>query len=422
MKKKLLFIAFPLVATLASCSYGGISKVSLEDFNEFYASGDLANQKSYDFKLGDDISYAASIPTDEGKTTTSMSLASSSYETWVSKQTGNSLSFHEDTSKFDEDNELLETVVLNGGLSLVSKKVYEEDEETQTSVLLGRLDTYTFNDASTFKSADSEEVKSLQMSYGRFYGVDEETGKFDKDPSRYEYTFTRSLKVNSTSLSEDEETRTNVVTNESEQYSYTYYSASKYSLSYSLNSENKVVTDVKSDGMFVGKDKVVDIVEKTTVSSKGNVSSDSGSNKTQHLVYNYVNDQYVKDEGASSETSDESYRFAFDKSVKDKFAPKALLKSFETSTNLATFLVRLNATVQSLFKEFEAYHDDETIEGEIIRFADTYQYRMKVDDESIVQYTFVEGKENDDRLTNIVGFSVESNNSLVEFYKITLLY
>lgn len=423
MKKKLFIVAIPFLALVSSCSYGGIAKVSHGDFNRFYNRGDLVKQKDYNFALGVDLSYTGQTPYEEDESYVkyeTFDLTSSSLPKWESDYIGNNLSFKLFLS-IGDDEETLETRSETGDLSFTSKNVTETDDDGNVK-LVGKLDTYTYRNTSDNSKSDTYKYQNLlQMTYTKYFEYIEEEEKFDEDPTYTEYRYEKSSSIFADMELEDGK-RIVGSSSESEIYSYKYYSDSRNNWSYT-NYESTVATySEKEGGTYVPVSKVSATKQSETMKNIGASSVDKGKKEEKYTFYDYVEGEFVVNPDKSYETKDEDYRRYVEPEDLAQFIPNNLLLIFKNSDNLALFFGEVNLVIHKIFTDFEKRNEEVGTTNEIIRFGDTYQYRTKLNNTTIVQYTFVEGAENKDRLTNIVYFEIGSGGLLTETFKVTLLY
>ena len=428
MNKKLLFI-LPLFA-LVSCSYGGITEISNDAFKDFYNRGALRTQKDYEFKLGDDISVAM-YAEDEGEGDyLTYELATSSINKWQTDGLGNKLSYYAYKLVLDLDTNDTEVSEFDEGSLSFSSRIISEEDDDGNVIVVGKKDIYSSShlyesalEGDSFDEAKEYALISLEREVGTYYeSLDDEGKEFDTDYLYKDYSYTFEYKSKEVNIEGDNRVTTEDISSTVIQYRE-YYSGHKFNLDYVFSSVVKETTEVKSEGVYVGSTRVVDEENNVTTARVGSPAEvDEGKSIVSHTEYIYSEGSYHKDDEHSTRSEDDTYRYTLSDTFTSSYEVSALLESFSTNLRLIEVMSRITESMKGLFVAFEEKMNDEQEKKEIIHFADTYQYRIQADDAHILQYTFVDGGGEKDRLTNIIVFEVGSDKSLTEISKTSIIY
>lgn len=427
MKKKLL-LALPLFGLLCSCSYGSIDEVTLAQFKNFYNSGDLKTRKDYDFKLGDDIEIGDVNIDGLYTILNNVTLSTSSISAWEKDGKGSKILFSYSYLKsLEEEEEEYKTI--DGSLGFVAKKEYEEPEiEGGEAVLIGQSATYTletFMDSSIEDGYRTYSVKEKFMRY-EFYPVIESVDEnkkeeFEVDPSYIRYQSVYELEFET--ITEEDGKRTTKESKASvaiDYYDYIEY-GNKKALEYSAVSNIVITNEVYDEAQrsFVGDTRVTDKeTKKTSYDERSATGAPKGSDTVVHKEEKYEDGAYVKDPEHSYEHVDDTYRYQIAADYTDKFEAAALVEFIKTSPLLDYVLNATTRLMKGYFNEFETYLFGLDRKEEIIHFGNIYQFRVRVSDSVIKQFSFYHEKERD-TLTSIITFDAKT---LTELFSVVVIY
>ena len=449
MKKKLLF-ALPLVALLASCSYGSINEIDLETFKQFYNGGDLKDQINYDFAFGDNLSITVNDSAAGIDEYTELELSTASLPDWQNpaKQKGNALKYNLLGVYSDED-EISNYLKIDCSLSSKTKKEYsevdEESEEEQEQVLLGQSEERK----RSIKMIDASSVSNRQeilgdlsvepsvdksglflkedetVTYYAFYPVivnEDETDlteRFETNPSYVCYNYSYSFAEKTVDIDSEASTRVTTVRSVTARIEYTEYAEydDARALKFSQVVNEEVTTEVLSGGSYVGSTRITD---KETCEASYDERSQTGTPKYNdriiHKEENYKNGVYVKDEENSTDVVNDSYTYDIPTTYKDTFTVSTMLSGITNNLVFDQFINIANALMHSYFADFETHLTDSN-NKEIIEFGKIYQFRVRIDEQTIKQYSFLKGEK--DILQSVITFK---GNNLEESSKIILSY
>ena len=439
MKKKLLIPSLALVAFLSSCNYGGVIVVSNKEFKQFYDRGDLATQKTHNFAIGEDLIISKdSFLSENESESIYFSLSSSSISSWEGeKKYGNKLEFTQ--SEIETIGEDTISYLFNyGSLAYTSYNVIEPAiEEDEEDVITGKKESYTFS--KTYVSGDTENINtsdeyhSIELSKSSVDTFETIDGgqTFDEDPSSNvkTYSYTTKDKTIVENGEKTERTITEQSFSETIQYTENYLGDNvKKALVYSYNSTTKVTTEKKVSGFYEGYTRVDDITVRTTTydeSSQIEANREpQGKETISHNEYIYSTEdyQYHKDTEHSTSTEDTTYRYSLSDDFVEQFTADNLVLTFKTDVQLNTvFFTSLNLFVQQLFIQFESRMSDTSIGEEILKNSDSYQYRAKISNSTVEQYSFIKDKDKHDTMSSFIEFDV-NGLELKEKTKISLIY
>ena len=440
MRKKYLIPSLFLASILASCNYGGIQVSTAKEFRDFYNSGDLKTQKDTPFDLGDDASVSYYYKDeDNNNVALDYTLSTSSISSWESeKKYGNKLEFLESKFVTDEEENVLEGLYNNGYLTYSSVLAKEESGETDESgdpvlVIVGKNNIYSsehiLNQQKTpeYTGENVDSSTRQNKTYTEFFESPDDGETFSDEVT----TITRSLTVetHSVTITENSEKtqRTTTLMEVSNRVKYVenYELATmRKALSYLLDIRTTTTVEVKSGGVYEGSTRTVDSsTYSTSYDETKSTGAPKGNSTIVHTVFTYSEGEYHKDEQQSYKISDDEYRYEVTDEFIDSFAVEQLVQSFKIDPRLVeSFFPSFNNFMKNLFTTFEGYMNDSSIGEEIIRFASTYQYRAKVNADTIYQYTFLKGEHGHDTMTSLVVFKVGNGGSLTEVSRANLIY
>ncbi|MFA7032498.1 MAG: hypothetical protein WC201_02945, partial [Bacilli bacterium] len=416
------------------CSYGGTSVVSHSEFTTFYNEENLDNQQHYAFALGDGITInASSLDEEDNKISQSFVFSSSSISKWEENLTGGSLNFaysmtkkkpsglqlegdkysssvsHNATSIIDNDNEN----IVNGIDSYIYKYNVDQVDGTETEYDNGEILTQT----------DSKTVTEYSEDYGITASIT---------------TTTWSSSISSVCTDVEYDSGSDITTTTSHEVTYNFQydeivplvGASHTVLTY----YNKVVDVIReevlaTDGSVIsGTKTIATLIESTSFDS----SSDNeaiGSRVNKNSLYNWVNNDYVKDEGSSTESTDDTYRYTLAQSYLDSLEASSFLSTWKTSVKLNEFLTSLSSYYDALFVDFDTYLAGDVANEEIVRDGLTYQYRSRLSEDgnnlNIIQYTFVKSsnEEESTKLTDVSLLLVDTlADEVTTLSRVSLVY
>ena len=436
MKKKYLLSSLLMTIFLSSCSYGSVATVSSNQFKEFYNSGDLATQKDHNFAVGENISLLATYEDDnDNYVMETIDFQTSSIGSWESKKLGNRLLFSQIKYAYEneDDDDPVYELYNYGSLNFTSKIVKEEldeeeEEEGVEAEILGKEDSYTFQKTYEMENQDTSEKQKNERSLVelRYYESDNNGKSFSAEPSyqkRTEKNNTYSYCIQE-SNEKTERDITEITISETIAYTENFETDStRKILSFSFDMKTITTHEIKVNGVYEGSSReILKTVAKTSYNEVlGN--SDKGERNTTYELYDYVDGSYVKNEDASSNTTDDTYRYSITSYFIAQFEVDNLVKTFKEDDDLNdTLLVGLNKLMKNYFIEFESFMDDASIGEEIIKYAQNYQYRAKIDDQTIYQYTFFDDSGTHDTLSSISIFNVNKNGQMDIVYFLTVIY
>lgn len=429
MKKKLL-LALPLVGLLCSCSYGSIAELNLSEFKNFYNSRDLKNQKDYIFKLGDDIELTDDSDDNGTHVYNGVNLSTSAISSWEKDGKGSRISFNYSYLYGGINDEDSKYQVVEGYLSFVSKKEYEEPEnEGDEPVLIGQSATYTLSFFLNSSIEDGYQSYASEQKLVRyeFYPVVESEGEeakeeFEKEASYVRYSFNYAFDY--TQINGDETARTiheSSVSVSADYYDYIEYGNKKV-LSYKSVTSDIYTNEVYDDAQksFVGSTRVTEKVTRTTSYDERSETGKTpkGEEVTIHKEEIYEDGVYKKDTEHSTEDTDDTYRYTVSEDFVLQFEVENLVKLIKDNSYLTLVLNKATMLMKSYFVEFESYLNSGEKNEEIIQLGNVYQFRVALNDNTIKQFSFYHGEEHD-TLTSIITFDKQT---LQELYNITVIY
>lgn len=429
MKKKLL-LALPLIGLLCSCSYGSIAQLSLSEFNKFYNSRDLKDQKDYVYKLGDDIELT-DLGEDEGVSLyQAVTLSTSALSSWEKDGKGSKIYYSYNYLYGEAESNDAKYQAVEGYLTFVSKKEYDDPEdEGGEPVLIGQSNTYTlsfFYNSAIDSGYDDYSFNQKVIRY-EFYplkeSLDEEAKEeFEDEASYIRYTY--SLETGFVASSGDESART--IHSFNSTMSIDYYDYIEYGSKKVLNYKS-VVNDVHTNEVydseqksFVGSTRVTDKITQTTSYDERSETGKTpkGEKITSHKEEIYEDGVYKKDTEHSTEETDPDYRYTISEDFVNQFEVSYLINSIKNNAYITLVLDKTTAIMKSYFVEFESYLHSLDRKEEIIQFGNVYQFRIALNNNTIKQFSFFHDEEHD-TLTSIITFDAKT---LEELYTVIVIY
>jgi len=443
-KKPFIILALSLAGLLASCSYGGTSVVSHDEFVNFYSEENLASQDSYAFVLGDAINISASS-TDEEENIVSQSfiLSSGSISTWDSNLSGSALSFASSMVKKNSSGVQLEGDKTSSSVSFSATTV--ADNENENIVTDASTYTYKYNidqvDGEEYTGSSTQNEKNNYhecrvITQTDFKSVSSYSEDYGITPSVVTTTWSSTISSLSIEVAFDSGSGVTTTTKREATYNFQYDEVEpKVGASYSvLTYYNKTVNTVYSEildndnAVVSGTKTIATIIEQTSFNSL-NDDEPTGSRTDRHSVYNWVTNDYVKDEASSSETIDDAYVYQVAASYLDSLTASSFLSTWKQLDELDHFLLDLSSYYNHLFIDFETYLAGDAANEEIVRDGLTYQYRSRLgqvsDNLTIIQYTFVKSSDEGKRtvLTDVSLLLVNTSaDEVTTLSRISLVY
>lgn len=436
MKKQKLFIGLSLCLTalLASCSYGGTSILSHADFTSFYNEAQFSNEKTHKFVVGDDITITdGSIDEFDNVITREYVLSSSSIARWQEANSfGSTLSFASSVLKTDSNGTQVKIDESSASLGHSSAKKVDADNEN----IVTNTSTFTYQyDVNSVSGSVARNNPHEITSETDTYSVATVSNDGGTTTSETITTWTSSITVSNYNDDVNIITLEKSTISEETTTSFTYSETvdsnndKTTSLTYSKNEVNMtIVEQLDSNGSVTSGVRTIDTVTSTTAQAD---SSSSGSKITKQDIANYSGGSYVPDAGASTTSTDSTYRYEVTSAYLTSLERDALLATWQGLDELDNFLNALSSFYNDLFINFESYLAGDVKDEEIIRAGLTYQYRSRLSSDEtahtikVVQYTFICNKADvtASTMTEVSLLSVSTiDQSIVTLGKTILIY